>query len=57
MDEETEYRVKRVLEGEIQEYSPIVKPFQKPLLVYCRRLLGSCAEAEEAGSGRSGQGL
>nr|WP_223069102.1 sigma-70 family RNA polymerase sigma factor [Paenibacillus caui] len=48
MDEEIEYRIKRVQAGEIQDYSYIVKEYQHQIFVYCWRLLGSKQEAEDA---------
>lgn len=48
LDEEIEYRIKRVQAGEIQDYAFIVKKYQHPILVYCWRLLGNEQEAEDA---------
>ncbi|AOK90545.1 RNA polymerase sigma factor [Paenibacillus sp. SEL1] len=48
MNEEIEYRIKRVQAGEIQDYAYIVKEHQRQIFVYCWRLLGSEHEAEEA---------
>ncbi|EHS54813.1 sigma-70 family RNA polymerase sigma factor [Paenibacillus kribbensis] len=48
MNEEIEYRIKRVQAGEIQDYAYIVKEHQRQIFVYCWRLLGSEQEAEEA---------
>ncbi|WDM22039.1 RNA polymerase sigma factor [Paenibacillus polymyxa] len=48
MNEEIEYRIKRVQAGEIQDYAYIVKEYQRQIFVYCWRLLGSEHEAEEA---------
>ncbi len=48
MNEEIEYRIKRVQAGEIQDYAYIVKEYQRQIFVYCWRLLGSEQEAEEA---------
>ncbi|MDN4089329.1 RNA polymerase sigma factor [Paenibacillus polymyxa] len=48
MNEDIEYRIKRVQAGEIQDYAYIVKEYQRQIFVYCWRLLGSEQEAEEA---------
>ncbi|MGC5772694.1 RNA polymerase sigma factor [Paenibacillus pabuli] len=48
MDEETEYRIKRVQAGEIQDYVYIVQKYQKQIFTYCWRLLSSRQEAEDA---------
>lgn len=48
MNEDIEYRIKRVQAGEIQDYAYIVKGYQRQIFVYCWRLLGSEQEAEEA---------
>lgn len=48
MDEETEYRIKRVKAGEIQDYAYIVHKYQKQIFTYCWRLLSSRHEAEDA---------
>ncbi|MDQ0496527.1 RNA polymerase sigma factor [Paenibacillus brasilensis] len=48
MDEEVEYRIKRVQAGKIQDYAFIVKKYQRQILVYCWRLLGNEQEAEDA---------
>lgn len=48
MDEEIEYRIRRVQAGEIQDYAFIVKKYQHPIFVYCWRLLGNEQEAEDA---------
>lgn len=48
MNEEIEYRIKRVQAGEIQDYAYIVKKYQRQIFVYCWRILGSEQEAEEA---------
>lgn len=48
MNEEIEYKIKRVQAGEIQDYAYIVKEYQRQIFVYCWRLLGSEHEAEEA---------
>ncbi|WP_225999788.1 RNA polymerase sigma factor [Paenibacillus sp. BJ-4] len=48
MDEEIEFRIKRVQAGEVQDYAFIVKKYQHQILVYCWRLLGNEQEAEDA---------
>lgn len=48
MDETIEYRVKQVQAGHTEEYAQIVQMFQRPIYVYCWRLLGNQAEAEDA---------
>jgi RNA polymerase sigma-70 factor (ECF subfamily) len=48
MDEETEYRIRRVQAGEIQDYVYIVQKYQKQIFMYCWRLLSSKQEAEDA---------
>lgn len=48
MDEETEYRIRRVQAGEIQDYVYIVQKYQNQIFMYCWRLLSSKQEAEDA---------
>ncbi|MFB8374603.1 RNA polymerase sigma factor [Paenibacillus taichungensis] len=48
MDEETEYRIKRVQDGEIQDYVYIVQKYQTQIFMYCWRLISNKQEAEDA---------
>lgn len=48
MDEETEYRIKRVQAGEIQDYVYIVQKYQTQIFMYCWRLISNKQEAEDA---------
>ncbi|WP_151733230.1 RNA polymerase sigma factor ['Paenibacillus yunnanensis' Narsing Rao et al. 2020] len=48
MSEDTEYWIRRVQAGEVQDYAHIVQQFQHQILVYCWRMLGNEQEAEDA---------
>ncbi|SEU20742.1 RNA polymerase sigma factor [Paenibacillus sp. NFR01] len=48
MNEEIEYRIRRVQAGETGDYAYIVQAYQRQILVYCWRMLGNEQEAEDA---------
>ncbi|WP_150265191.1 RNA polymerase sigma factor [Paenibacillus tepidiphilus] len=48
MSEDTEYWIRRVQAGEVQDYTHIVQQYQHQILVYCWRMLGNEQEAEDA---------
>lgn len=48
MDEQLDDSIKRVQAGDAQQYAFIVGAFQRPIFVYCWRMLGSRQEAEDA---------
>jgi hypothetical protein len=45
--QEIERLVASVQSGRVEDYIPIVERYQRPIFIYCRRLLGGELEAEE----------